>query len=97
MTSFAAYFPSFDEPGDPAGSAARLARQRALLARYVQGRGRVVAEFLEVSSNARGEGVVLREARRYCREHGVVLLVAAGGPLKAVGQVDPTPRPARAA
>ena len=97
MTSFAAYFPSFDEPGDPAAGRARLARQRALLARYVQGRGQVVAEFLEVSAGARGDGVVLREARRYCREHGVVLLVAAGGPLQAIGEVAPTAPPARAA
>ncbi len=97
MTRFAAYFPRFDRTDEPSAGAARLARQRELLARYVQGRGRVVAEFLEVSADGRGEGVVLREARRYCREHGVVLLVAAGGPLKAVGQIDPTPRPARAA
>ena len=97
MTSFAAYFPNFDAPGDPAAGRARLARQRALLARYVQGRGEVVAEFLEVSAGTRGDGVVLREARRYCREHGVVLLVAAGGPLQAVGEVAPTAPPARAA
>ena len=37
MISFAAYFPSFDEPRGPAAGSARLARQRALLARYVQG------------------------------------------------------------
>ena len=97
MTAFAAYFPCFDGSGDPSEGAVRLARQRALLAGYVQGRGRVVAEFLEVSGAGQGEGVVLREARRYCREHGAVLLVAAGGPLRAIGQAAPPPRPARAA
>ena len=49
---------------------------------YVCGRGRLLAEFLDATRQDLPESLVLREARRYCREHGAVLLIATGGPLK---------------
>lgn len=84
MIAFAAYFPIPDRPGDPVAVGLRLDRRRALLARYVARRGRVVAEFLEMSGDGKCEGVVLREARRYCRERGAILVMAAGDSLQTL-------------
>ena len=78
MTAFAAYFPLSGQPAN-----GPLARQRRRVQAYARARGRVVAEFLDASGSGREDSVVLREACRYCREHGVTLLVAADTPALA--------------
>ena len=81
MTLYVAYLPVY-------GTARRSRSKRLMKSRfqvrdYVCGRGRLLAEFLDATRQDLPESLVLREARRYCREHGAVLLIATtGGPLK---------------
>ena len=80
MTVYVAYVPIY-------GAAERspskgLMKRRFQVRDFVCGRGRLLAEFLDATRPGLPESVVLREARRFCREHDAVLLVAAGGPLQ---------------
>ncbi len=98
MTAYVAYVPIY-------GTAERsrskgLMKRRFQVRDFVFERGHLLAEFLDATRLGTPESVVLREARRFCREHGAVLLVAAGGPLRvepaSVGGYRTTPsrRPA---
>ncbi len=79
MTVYVAYVPIFRsaEGSQPKG----LMKRRFQVRGFVSGHGRLLAEFLDATRLDTPESVVLREARRFSREHGAVLLLAAGGPL----------------
>ena len=79
MTLYVAYVPIFRaaEGSRPKG----LMKRRFQIRDFVSGRGRLLAEFLDATRLGTPESVVLREARRFSREHDTVLLVAAGGPV----------------
>ncbi len=80
MTVYVAYFPIFRPMG---GSRAKgLMKRRFQVRNFVSSRGHLLAEFLDATRLGTAESVVLREARRFSREHGAVLLLAAGGPLQ---------------
>ena len=80
MTVYVAYVPIFRsaEGSRPKG----LMKRRFQVRNFVSGRGVLLAEFLDATRLGTLESVVLREARRFSREHGAVLLLAAGGPLQ---------------
>ena len=80
MTVYVAYVPIYG-PAESSPSK-RLMKRRFQVRDFVCGRGRLLAEFLDATGPGLPESVVLREARRFCREHDAVLLVAAGGPLR---------------
>ncbi len=80
MTVYVAYVPVYG-PAERSPSKS-LMRRRFQVRDFVCGRGRLLAEFLDATRPGLPESVVLREARRFCREHDAVLLVAAGGPLR---------------
>ncbi len=80
MTVYVAYVPIFISAGgsEPEG----LMKRRFQVRGFVSGRGRLLAEFLDATRLDMPESVVLREARRFSREHHAVLLIAAGGLLQ---------------
>ncbi|MDJ0935469.1 MAG: hypothetical protein QNI93_08735 [Kiloniellales bacterium] len=80
MTVYVAYVPIFRsvEGSRPKG----LMKRRFQVRDFVSGRGHLLAEFLDATRLGTAESVVLREARRFSREHGAVLLLATGGPLQ---------------
>ena len=80
MTVYVAYVPIYG-PAESSPSKG-LMKRRFQVRDFVSGRGRLLAEFLDATGPGLPESVVLREARRFCREHDAVLLVAAGGPLR---------------
>ncbi|MDJ0942166.1 MAG: hypothetical protein QNJ30_01785 [Kiloniellales bacterium] len=91
MTAFVAYVPIYKTRlGSPSKG---LMKRRFQVRDFVCDRGRLLAEFLDATRLGTPESVVLREARRFAREHEAVLLIAAGGPLRveasAVGQSLP--------
>ena len=74
MISFVAYFPTTGhEPGKGASS---LATRRQAVHDFVRLRGRLVAEYLDATDPSPRDSAVFCEARRFCREHGAVLLIA---------------------
>ena len=80
MTAFVAYVPIYKTTlGSPSKG---LMKRRFQVRDFVCDRGCLLAEFLDAMRLGAPESVVLREARRFCREHDAVLLVAAGGPLR---------------
>ena len=98
MIAFVAYVPIYKTTlGSPSRG---LMKRRFQVRDFVCDRGCLLAEFLDATRRSAAESVVLREARRFCREHQAVLLVAAGGPLRVEspkGRIRGQTGPAQAA